>query len=107
MDNELSFMPSSIGSKKKINVFAELGNGLHLSDVNFRVRIFTQTRHADYQKDELIKVDDDNYLCKVDTTKLGAGEYWVKLYVDMPDADFEDGIRPEVLTFPSGLKMMP
>ena len=107
MEKEINFMPSSVGSKKKINIFAELGNGLHLSDVNFHVRIFTHTKHVDYEKSDLIKVDDDNYLCRVDTKLLGTGEYWVRLCVDMPDADFEDGIRPEVLIIPTGLKMAP
>lgn len=40
--------------------------------------------------------DGENWICLVDTAKLGAGIYKVIGEVDVPDPDFEDGYRHEV-----------
>lgn len=102
------FMPPRVGSKEKINIYANIGSGLHLSDVDFKVSLFTKSNFAksnniDYNKEDLIKVDDDNYLAPLDTEILGPGEYMVRLHVYVPDADFENGIRDEIVVFPTGL----
>lgn len=96
-------LPPRVGSKIKINVWAGLEGGLHLKDVNFRVCIFNIRNRVWFDKSELIEVDEDNYIARVDTKEIGSGTYMCRLEVDTPDADFEDGVRPEHIEFPTGI----
>ena len=103
MDN---ILPPSVGTELKLNVTAELGNGLHLSDVDFSVRFSNPSgKSVTIEKKDMKKYDDDNYVAVVDTKIVGAGEYWMKLTAKLPDADCEDGFRTEVVTVPTGVKV--
>ena len=103
MDN---ILPPSVGTELKLNVTAELGNDLHLSDVDFFARFSNQYgKSVTIEKKDMKKYDDDNYVAVVDTKIVGAGEYWMKLTVKLPDADCEDGFRTEVVTVPTGVKV--
>lgn len=46
----------------------------------------------------MVKVDDDNYVACVDSTKLGVGKIMCRVTAYIPDADFEDGLRTEIET---------
>ena len=47
-------------------------------------------------KREMVKVDDDNYIAKVDTSKIGAGNLKMRFEAEIPDSDMNDGFRREV-----------
>lgn len=103
MDN---ILPPSVGTELKLNVTADLGNDLHLSDVDFFARFSNPLgKSVTIEKKDMKKYDDDNYVAVVDTKIVGAGEYWMKLTVKLPDADCEDGFRTEVVTVPTGVKV--
>lgn len=104
----MSTLPPSLGTELKLNVNAELGNNLHLADVDFVAVFYTAMgigKSITIAKSAMIKVDDDNYIAIVDTTKVGSGEYWMKLSAELPDADFEDGYRTEVVKVSTGIKV--
>lgn len=101
MDN---ILPPSVGTELKLNVTADLGNDLHLSDVDFIARFSNGFGNpVTIEKKDMKKYDDDNYIAVVDTNIAGAGEYWMKLTVELPDNDCEDGFRTEVVTVPTGI----
>ena len=94
----MNTLPPSLGTELKLNVNAELGNNLHLADVDFTATFYTQMRRSEvFAKEDMVKVDDDNYIAVIDTTNLGTGEYMMKLTAEIPDADCEDGFRTEVV----------
>jgi hypothetical protein len=100
-------LPPSLGTELKLNVNADLGNGLHLSDVDFTARFYSSFgKSITIDKKDMKKLDDDNYIAVVDSKKVGTGEYWMRLSVQLPDADCEDGYRSEVVTVPTGVKLI-
>ena len=68
----------SVGTKLKLNVHADVGSGLHMSDVEFECMFYTNNasrRSLTVKKSEMAKVDDDNYIAVVgpkgEDVKLG------------------------------------
>ena len=59
------------------------------------------------KKIDAAKVDDDNYIIKVDSSVCGAGRYYVTLTAYIPDSDFIDGFRTEKRTMFTGVTIDP
>lgn len=90
---------SSIGTELKINVHVEPIDGFHMSDYDFTCRFYIYTnRYVELKKSEMIRVDDDNYIACIDSSKLGAGLVMMRITALIPDDDFPDGLRTEVET---------
>lgn len=86
------------GSDFKMNVNMPVIGELHMSDVDFRCIFYAG--HSDgfvIQKEDMIRIDDDNYVAPLHSTDLGKGRIFMTYEVDLPDADFESGIRHEVV----------
>lgn len=102
----MNTLPPSLGTKLKINVSADLGNNLHLKDVDFDCVFYNSIGKKQLlHKSNLIEYDADNYVAVVDTKSIGSGEYYLKLTVYIPDADCADGKRTEVVDIPTGVKV--
>ena len=95
------------GTEFKVNINMTPIDGFHMADVGWEAMVFTETSHKNItiKKDEAIKVDEDNYIIKVDSAILGAGKYYVTLTAYLPDADFDDGLRTERRTMFIGVKI--
>lgn len=95
------------GTKLKICVTAdELPSELHLSNVDFRCVFCGLTGKHEVYKEEMVMIDDDNYVAIVDTSKTGTGEINMKIYVELPDADVpETGVREEIAYVPTGVRV--
>ena len=90
---------SNIGTELKINVHVEPIDGFHMSDYDFSCRFYVYTnRYVELLKSEMIKVDEDNYMGCIDSSKLGTGNIMMRIKAQIPDADFSDGLRTEVET---------
>lgn len=90
---------SNVGTELKINVHVEPIDGFHMSDYDFSCRFCIYTnRYVELGKEEMIKVDDDNYIACIDSGQLGAGLVMMRITARIPDADFPDGLRTEVET---------
>ena len=88
------------GTRLKLNVFMKKLDGFTLRDVDFNVEVFTDRGgYAKFEKADTIEVDENNYKIPIDTAKIGAGRYSVRLTAYIPDGDFPDGIRIEKKTF--------
>ena len=95
---------SSLGTEFKINVHVEPIDGLHMSDYDFTCRFYIDTnRNVEISKSEMIRMDDDNYIACIDSSKLGVGTIMMRIIAQIPDADFPDGLRTEIETISTGL----
>ncbi len=104
-----NILPPSLGTELKINVTAELGNDLHLADVDFVCTFYSNNplgRSVTIQKQKLLQQDDDNYIAVLNTSDIGTGEYWLKLTAYLPDTDFEDRLRTEIVRVPTGIRVI-
>lgn len=84
------------GTQKKINIHIESINELTMDDYDFTIKVYTRLPDAIVvTKDEMIRLDAENYAALVDTSGLHAGELKVEVTTIIPDADFPDGFRTE------------
>ena len=101
-------LPPVIGTTIKIAVAAELGKDIHMVDVNFSCVVYNnaiKSNSITLQKSDMIYVEDDLYLAVVDTSNIGTGEYYIRFSADIPDSDCVGGIRKEIVTIPTGIKV--
>lgn len=95
---------SSLGTKFKINIHVEPIDGLHMSDYDFTCRFYIYTNcYVEMDKNKMIRVDDDNYIACIDSSKLGVGTIMMRIIAQIPDADFPDALRTEIETISTGL----
>lgn len=90
-------MASVLGTAIKFNVGMTPIDGFHLANVDFVIEVFSSNggKKIAIPKTETLRVDDDNYLVMVDSKEVGSGDYYLTLWVDIPDTDFPSGIRKE------------
>lgn len=95
---------SSIGTEYKIKIGMQPMGEIHLADCEFFAVFYVNSAKSQrVEKADMIKVDDDNYIALVDSTLTGAGELKARVTVDLPDADFDDGARTEVVVVNTGI----
>lgn len=98
----------TIGSQIKILIEASLPDDLRLFDVDFDVVVYNddkKDKKKDYAKKDCILTDEMDYVVLIDSDELGVGTYMVKLTVYIPDADFPDGKRKEVIRINPNVKV--
>lgn len=98
----------TIGSQIKILIVATLSDDLTLPDVDFDVVVYNddkKDKQKAYTKTECILTDESDYVVLVDSDELGVGTYMVKLTVYIPDTDFPDGRRKEVIRINPNVKV--
>ena len=94
---------TGIGTKLKINVNVEPFGDLHMSDYDFSAKFYTRAIKAVVvHKSDMIHVDNDNYIARVDTISMTPGVLMMVVTAQIPDADFSDGLRTET-TIPINL----
>lgn len=93
-----------VGTELKINLnMVPMGN-VHLGDCRFDIYAYaTVGKGYAITKDECIKVDNDNFIVLVDTAKTGAGSVKFKITINLPDADFDDHYRKEIVMIDTGI----
>ena len=97
---------SNVGTELKINVHVEPIDGFHMSDYDFTCRFYIYTnRYVEMKKSEMIKVDEDNYMGCIDSSKLGTGNIMMRITAQIPDTDFPDGLRTEIETISTEVRI--
>lgn len=93
------------GTEFKLNINMTPMEGHSLSSVEWEAMVFTEAgfKTITIKKSDAAKVDDDNYIIKVDSSVCGAGRYYVTLTAYIPDSDFIDGFRTEKRTMFTGV----
>jgi hypothetical protein len=88
---------SALGTELKINVHVEPIGGIRMSEYDFTCVFYVyKNKCLVINKRDMTKVDDDNYIANVDTTKIGAGCLKMRFEAEIPDSDINDGFRKEV-----------
>lgn len=94
-----------IGTELKLNVHLDKVDGKSAAEYDFNVEFYTFQKKLVIPKEELTKVDDDNYIALVNTNDVGCGELKARITAYIPDSDFGDNYRKEVLTVNTGVKI--
>lgn len=96
-----------LGSELKININIEPMINLHMNDYDFICYFYVnQNRSLTVSKDQMKKIDDDNYVAMIDTSRIGVGELKVKVTAYIPDTDFDDSLRTEISTVNTGIQII-
>lgn len=96
-----------LGTELKLNVNIAPFGEITMDDYNFEVEVYCSPKNAiTIAKQDSIRIDSDNYMILVDSAILGAGSIKCKVTAYVPDTDFEDGLRTEVVGMDTGLKII-
>lgn len=100
-------LPPSVGTTLKLLITADLGDNIHLEDVDFTCVFFREglRNGQTIEKQEMTRIDKDEYIAVVDTKIIGTGEYYMKLSVRIPDNDVEGSLRDEVVVVPTNIRV--
>jgi hypothetical protein len=87
-----------LGTELKLNINIEPIGTVTMEDYDFEVEVYCSAKKVIViPKSEAIKVDGNNYIVLVDTNVIGAGELKCKITAYIPDGDFADRKRTEVV----------
>lgn len=103
MKNESPF----IGTELKLNIHIEPIGDTTMDDYDFEVEVFCSPKKPIIiPKENTIRVDSDNYVVLVDTNIVGAGDLKCKVTAQVPDGDFPDQLRTEVVCIDTGINIV-
>lgn len=103
MKNESPF----IGTELKLNIHIEPIGDTTMDDYDFEVEVFCSPKKPIIiPKENTIRVDSDNYVVLVDTNVVGAGDLKCKVTAQVPDSDFADMLRTEVVCIDTGINII-
>lgn len=96
------------GSGQKWAINLNPIDGVTMDDYDFEVDIYcapllAKTKMITVPKNQTRRINENSYVVRLFTTELGTGDLWLRVRAYLPDPDFNDGIRPEVLYFDTGL----
>ena len=95
-----------MGGDFKLNVsFLPIG-GFTMDDVDFAITLWNCNRRLKIGKEEMVRVDSQNYVACVHSEQLGKGVLNLRMEADFPDSDFQEGVRKEVDVVMSVIKII-
>ena len=96
-----------IGTELKLNIHIEPIGDTTMDDYNFEVEVYcSPKRPIIIPKANAIRIDSDNYVVLVDTNVVGAGYLKCKVTAQVPDGDFPDLLRTEVVCIDTGINII-
>ena len=96
-----------IGTELKLNINIEPIGDITMDDYDFEVQVYCSIKRViTIQKKDAIRVDQNNYMVLVDTSETGAGDLKCKVTAHIPDGDFNDGLRTEVVAVSTGITII-
>ena len=96
-----------LGTELKLNISIEPIGSYTMDDYSWSVDIWTSMKRImTITKDKAIRMDSDNYIILVDTSELGGGDVKAKVTAHIPDFDFQDTLRTEVVGLDLGIKVL-
>ena len=97
------------GGEFKLKVSMDTIDGYDMSDDGIEFTCTFSTGNGDYTltKSQMIPVEDDptTYIAPLKSSELGRGILTIVYEVDIPDGDFLDGHRHEVVEIPTKIKI--
>ena len=90
-------MHDIIGSDITLNISINRIGNLTMDKLSFTVRFFTPGGpYIELHKDQLKRIDADNYIACVNTASLKSGKLLMRAYISIPDQYYPDGNRVEI-----------
>ena len=100
-------MTPFLGTELKINVNIEPIGDVTMDDYDFVVEMYCSPKKVvTIPKSETIRMDDSNYVVIVDTEEVGAGDLKCKVTAQIPDGDFPDALRTEVVAINTNITII-
>lgn len=102
-------MDKIIGSEIKIKINVTDIDVCKFSATQFEAKFYTtniNTNCYTIQKDQMTKIDDDTYICIVDSSITGLGVLNMQLTIYIPDDTCADGQRTEILREVTDVKII-
>lgn len=65
-----------------------------LASASWRLKVWA-SECVIINKEDAIRITDEQYKVYVDTAKIGRGVVWMQLLIDMIDVDYASGVRPQ------------
>lgn len=90
-----------LGTKLKLNIHIAPIDGMTLDDYDYTTEVYctpSQKQSIVVAKSDTIRVDAENYIVRVDTNAIGVGIIVCRITAQIPDGDFDDGYRTEVVS---------
>lgn len=107
-DCNLSSTPI-VGTELKLNINIEPLDGNHMANYDFTVDLYCSSKNVlSFKKgdSELINIDQDNYIVLVDTSKVGTGALKCRVTAYLPDTQFPNGTRTEIIILNTGINIL-
>ena len=96
-----------LGTELKLNINIEPIGTVTMDTYNFEVEVYCSPKKTIIvKKNDAIRIDESNYVILIDTNVVGAGDLKCKVTAQVPDADFSDMIRTEVMAMDTGIKII-
>ena len=96
-----------LGSEIKLNLNIEPVGGYTMDDYDFVAEVYCKAKKSVIiEKQQAIRIDANNYLLPVDTQEVGHGYINCKVSAQIPDKDFADGFRAEVVFIETNIEII-
>lgn len=96
-----------LGTEIKLNIHIDPINDLHMSEYDFECKFFVFAKKSvTIKKEDMVQVDEDNYIAIIDTLPIGVGRLHLTLTAYIPDNDFPDKPRKEVSCVDTGIEII-
>ena len=96
-----------LGSEIKLNLNIQPIGGYTMDDYDFTVEVYCKAKNSVLlPKDKTVRLNANNYLLPLDTQELGHGVIKIKLTAFLPDKDFVDNIRTEVVFIDTNIEII-
>lgn len=98
-----------LGTELKLNVHIDPIDGVRMENYDFFCEFFVRKKNSvKITKDEMLYVDDDNYIALLTSEHaeiLRRGDLQVRITAYLPDSDFDDGHRVEIVELWTGITL--
>lgn len=96
-----------IGTKLKLNINIEPIGGITMDNYEFEIEVYCSPKKSVIiKKEDAIRIDDSNYVIRIDTEEVGVGDLKCKITAQIPDGDFDDNIRTEVVGLDTNINIV-
>lgn len=98
-----------IGTKLKRNINIDPIGNITMDEYDFIVEFISDSPNHErvvVTKNDAKRVDSNNYIVPVDTTQLAAGYLICIVTAHIPDTDFADGTRTEIVEVDTGIELV-
>jgi hypothetical protein len=96
-----------LGTELKLNINIDAMGEFTMDDYDWQCDVYCSAQKVlSIPKSSAIRIDSNNYIILVDSVKIGTGNVKCKVIAHIPDEDFPDGLRTEVIVMDAGINII-